>query len=71
MKTITEELRKVIKDSGLSENQVAKESGAPQQMVNRFMAGEGIALKTAAKRCLFFKLHLNPNPEQAPRLPMR
>jgi hypothetical protein len=58
-KTITDQLRKAIKDSGESEYAIAKGSGVSQSVVNRFMSGErGISLITAAALCSYLGLQL-------------
>jgi plasmid maintenance system antidote protein VapI len=48
--TIIDDLRKAIRQSGETEYGVAKASGVPQSVVNRFVTGKrGISLDTAAK----------------------
>jgi plasmid maintenance system antidote protein VapI len=59
-KTMTEQLKKAIADSGLSVYKLAKESGVPQPVLHRFMAGEqGISLATADKLAKYLKLRLS------------
>ena len=51
---IIDELLKAIANSGLTEYRVAKDSGVPQPVLNRFLRGErGISLQTAAKLCKY------------------
>lgn len=58
-KSIVDQLRRAIKDSGQTEYAIAKESGVSQSIVNRFVSGErGISLETAAKLCAYLKLDL-------------
>ena len=58
---ITGELLKAIANSGLTEYRIAKDSGVPQPVLNRFLHGErGISLSTAAKLCAYLGLHLAP-----------
>jgi plasmid maintenance system antidote protein VapI len=57
--TIIHELREAMADSGLTEYRIAKDSGVPQPVLNRFLRGErGISLETAAKLCTYLGLHL-------------
>jgi plasmid maintenance system antidote protein VapI len=59
MKSIAEQLRKAIADSGETEYAIAKGSGVSQSVVNRFVHGErGISLDTAARLCAYLKLSL-------------
>ena len=56
---IVDQLRKAIKESGLTQYRIAKDSGVPQPVVNRFVTGErGLTLESAAKLCLLFRLRL-------------
>ncbi len=58
-KTIIDQLRRAIRDSGETEYAIAKASGVSQSVVNRFVSGErGISLETAAKLCEHLKLDL-------------
>ena len=60
---VIDELLKAISNSGLTEYRVAKDSGVPQPVLNRFLRGErGISLATAAKLCAYLGLHLAPAP---------
>jgi plasmid maintenance system antidote protein VapI len=57
--SLVEELRKAILQCGETEYRVAKESGVPQPVLNRFLRGErGISLETAAKLAAYLGLRL-------------
>ena len=57
--SIVDQLRKAIKDSGLSQYRIAKDTGVPQPVVNRFMLGRrSVTLETAAKLCKYLRLRL-------------
>lgn len=57
--TLTDQLRKAIKKSGLTQYRIAKDTGVPQPVVNRFVNGErGITLETADKLCRYLHLRL-------------
>ncbi len=56
---MTEQLKQAIHESGLSVYRVAKDSGVPQPVLHRFMAGEqGLKLETADKLAKYLKLKL-------------
>jgi plasmid maintenance system antidote protein VapI len=58
-RSLVEELRKAFSQCGETEYRVAKESGVPQPVLNRFLRGErGISLETAAKLAAYLGLHL-------------
>jgi len=60
-RSLVDELRDAILNSGQTEYRVAKDSGTPQPVLNRFVRGErGISLETAAKLCKYLDLHLAP-----------
>jgi transcriptional regulator with XRE-family HTH domain len=60
-RTIVDQLRKAIADSGETEYAIAKGSGVSQSVVNRFVHGErSISLETAAKLCSYLNLDLVP-----------
>ena len=60
-KTIVEQLRQAIAESGQTEYAIAKGSGVSQSVVNRFAHGErGISFETAAKLCAYLELDLHP-----------
>jgi len=57
--TLTDQLKAEIAASGLSGYMLAKLSGVPQPVVQRFLAGErGISLTTADKLAATLKLEL-------------
>ena len=59
--SLVDELREAIANCGETEYRVAKDSGVPQPVLNRFLHGErGISLTTAAKLCAYLGLHLAP-----------
>ena len=56
-RSIVEQLRQAIANSGQTEYAIAKGSGVSQSVVNRFVNGErGISLETAAKLCEYLAL---------------
>ncbi len=58
---VIDELRRAIAKSGRTEYRVAKDSGVPQPVLNRFLHGtRGISLATAARLCKYLGLHLAP-----------
>ncbi len=60
-RSIVEQLRQAIANSGQTEYAIAKGSGVSQSVVNRFVNGErGISLETAAKLCSYLDLDLVP-----------
>jgi len=60
-RSLVDELRQATVNSSQTEYRVAKESGVPQPVLNRFLRGErGISLETAAKLCKYLGLHLAP-----------
>ena len=60
-RSLVDELREAIRNSGETEYRVAKESGVAQPILNRFLHGErGVSLETAAKVCKYLGLHLAP-----------
>jgi transcriptional regulator with XRE-family HTH domain len=59
MKTIVDQLRRAIADSGQTEYAIAKGSGVSQSVLSRFVRGErSIGMETAAKLCQYLKLDL-------------
>lgn len=58
-KTIVDQLRQALAQSGQTEYAIAKGAGISQSVVNRFVNGErGIGLETAAKLCAYLGLEL-------------
>lgn len=61
MKSMIDQLRKAIEDSGESQLAIAEAAGIGQSGLNRFMNGQrGISLETASKLCDYLKLKLVP-----------
>jgi transcriptional regulator with XRE-family HTH domain len=56
-------LCEAVKKSGLSANQLAKETGVFQQTLSEFLRGKGIRLETAEKLAAYFGLELKPRKE--------
>ena len=53
---LTEQIRRMIADSGMTVNALAVATGVPQPVLYRFLAGaqENIRLDTAEKLCEYF-----------------
>ncbi len=59
--SLAESLKAAARATGLSVNALAKQSGVPQAVLHRFLAGErGITLDTAEKLCAWLGLELQP-----------
>ena len=59
-KTVTDQLKRAIADSGLTLYRIAKDSGVPLPVLYRFMAGEqGLTLVTVDKLAAYLKLKLS------------
>jgi hypothetical protein len=58
---ITDELRKAIAASNKNLSVIAEESGIPQPMLHRFVAGKDLRLATAEKLAVYFGLKLCPD----------
>lgn len=59
MQTLSDQLRDAIRNSGLSILAVAKISGVPESVLNRFMRGErDLRLQTAEKVAAAFRMRL-------------
>ncbi len=58
--TIAAQIRRAVKDSGLSVNQIARESGVRQPPLHRWLAGiqADITLDTAQKLILYLEIKL-------------
>ena len=57
-KDIADQLRKVIRDSGLSANQLAKVTGVDQTTISRFLRGEDMTIHRAAKIAKYLGVEL-------------
>lgn len=64
--SLAEQLRKKIRESGLSANALARESGVPQPMITNFLNGSDIRLETANKLATYFGLRLCDEPQAKP-----
>lgn len=57
--SLTDQLRRAIQKSRLTQYRIAKDTGIPQPVVNRFVNGKrGITLDTADKLCRYLRLRL-------------
>ncbi len=57
--TVSEALRRAIRDSGLSLYRVSKDTGVPYAVVHRFVAhGRPVALRTFDKLCAYMGMRL-------------
>jgi transcriptional regulator with XRE-family HTH domain len=60
-RSLPESLKAAARATGLSVNALAKRSGVPQAVLQRFLAGQrGITLETAEKLCAWLGLELQP-----------
>ena len=58
-KTITDQLKAAIKDSGLTHYRIAKDADINPESIDRFMSGgRDLRLETAAKICAVLNLEL-------------
>ena len=58
-KTVTDQLKRAIADSGLTLYRIAKDSGVPYPVLYRFMADEqGLTMATADKLATYLGLRL-------------
>lgn len=48
-KTVANQLRKAIRDSGQSANQIAKATGVDQTLISRFLRGKDMGIERASK----------------------
>ena len=57
---LDEQIRKIVKKSGMTTNALAVAAGLPQPVLHRFLKGEreNIRLDTADKLCRFFGVKL-------------
>ena len=56
---LVDQLREAMINSGETQYRIAKDSGVPQPVVNRFLNGErGISFETAGKLCAYLRLRL-------------
>lgn len=59
-KQLADTLRNAIRNSGLSANKLADETGVPQPTITRFLAGADMKLATAEKIAARLGLELRP-----------
>lgn len=58
-RTLQDALIKAVAETGKSVNSVAKESGVPQAVLQRFLCGKrSLTLETAERLCVYFGLEL-------------
>ena len=58
-RTIADQLRKAVRDSGKTVNAIASDSGIPQPVLFRFVSGErDLTLATGEKLARYFDLEL-------------
>lgn len=68
MKTLSDKMREVIRDSGMSQDEIANAIGISAGILSRFMRAErSMNLATAEKLAKFFQLELREVREQRPR----
>jgi plasmid maintenance system antidote protein VapI len=60
VKTLTDQLKDAVAESGLSVYEIAKATGIPQPVLHRFVAGDRptIRLDTAEKLATYFAMRL-------------
>lgn len=60
-KTIADQLKAAIRDSGLTRYRIAKDAGIKQAIIDRFVSGKrSMTMDTAAKICEALNLELKP-----------
>lgn len=65
---IDHQLRQAIRKSGLTHYRLAKLAGTTATMIDKFMAGKGASLATAARLAAALELELTPaSRKQVPR----
>jgi transcriptional regulator with XRE-family HTH domain len=58
---LVEELRRAVKDCGLTHNELARRTGVSQPQISRFVNGQRLLnLDGAAKICAYLGLRLTP-----------
>lgn len=68
MKTLSDKLREVIRDSGMSQEEIANAIGISAGILSRFMRAErSMNLATVEKLAKFFQLELREVRGQRPR----
>jgi ribosome-binding protein aMBF1 (putative translation factor) len=57
-KTVADQLRQAIRESGLSANQLSKETGIDQTLISRFLRGKDMGIERASKIAAYLGLKL-------------
>lgn len=57
-KTVAEQLRKAIRDSGQSANAIAKATGVDQTLISRFLRGKDMGIERASLVAAYLGLEL-------------
>lgn len=66
--SLSDQLRRAIRDSGLSANAMSKEVGIPQPTISMFLQGKDILLeKNGDKLAAYFGLELRPADAAKPK----
>ncbi|MFT5093479.1 MAG: helix-turn-helix domain-containing protein [Planctomycetales bacterium] len=60
-------LRDTIRDAGLSQYRLSRESGVAQSALSTFMSGKDLRVETFQRLCHVVGLELAQNPDRAPR----
>lgn len=55
---MAEQLRKAIRDSGLSANELAQQTGVNQTLISRFLRGKDMGIERASKIAVYLGLSL-------------
>lgn len=60
-RTVLDQLRQAIRESGLSHHELSKRTGVAQPIISRFVSGErSLQGETFSVLCSFFRLELRP-----------
>ncbi len=68
---LSSELRKKLKATGLSANEIARQAGVAQSVVTRFLNGKDILSTTIDRLVEWLGLRLSPDEEGEPKKPKR
>ena len=69
--TISDQLRKAIAETGMTQAALAKSSGISQSMLARFINGKGVHVETADKLAAYFNLELTPAAAKSAKKPTK
>lgn len=61
-KTVAEQLRAAIRESGLSANQLSQLTGVDQTLISRFLRGKDMGIHRASKIAAYLGLELKSKP---------